>query len=326
MDAPETPMTPLGEAPQFRAALVRAERAARSGLPVLLRGETGTGKEVVARRVHEASGRSGAFVAVDCAALAAGVVESELFGHVRGAFTGATSARDGLVASADGGTLFLDEIGELDLDVQTRLLRLAEASVVRPVGGERERKVDVRIVAATWRDLADLVDEGRFRADLYHRLAVVEVELPALRDRGGDALLLFDAFLADEAAQLGRDVPRVGPSARAHLARWPWPGNVREVRNVARYVAAMARGEVGFDDLPKRLRAPATRDPSDGVEIRTDLPYLEARREWLDAFQERYVVRILEEHGGNVSEAARAAQMDRRSIQRVLARLGRTGG
>jgi two-component system response regulator HydG len=313
----------LGESEPMRRLREQARRLAPTGLPVLVCGETGTGKEVLARALHEASGRPGPFVAVDCAALASSLVESELFGHARGAFTGAVGARAGLAAAADGGTLFLDEVGELSLEVQTRLLRLLEAGTFRPVGAEEERRVDLRVVAATWRDLGERVRGGAFRRDLFHRLAVAELVIPPLRARDGDVERLLDAFLAEEAALAGRPAPRLAAATRAHLLRWPWPGNVRELRNVARYIAALARGrEVELEDLPKRLRV-ALEPPAAAAAaaVRVDLPYLEARRVWLDEFQHRYVTAILAAHGGNVSAAARASGMDRRSIQRVLKRL-----
>ncbi len=300
-------------------AKVRAEllRVAPTPLPVVLSGETGTGKEVAARALHEASGRPGAFVAVDCAALAPSLIESELFGHVRGAFTGAERARDGLVHAAREGTFFLDEVGDLGLDLQTRLLRLLEAGTYRPVGAARERPASVRFVAATWRDLRELVAEGRFRRDLFHRLSVVEIRLPPLRERGDDVADLLERFL-DEAAG-DRPAVRLSPSARRHLLSWPWPGNVRELRNVAQWVTAMAEDTADLAHLPPSVRgAPMTSRA--GRDLYLDLPYLQARRAVLDAFQVRYVLGQLDAHGGNVSAAARAAGMDRRSIQRILGR------
>lgn len=305
----------------------RIAQVAPTPLPVLLSGETGTGKEVAARCVHDLSGRAGPFVPVDCAALSAQLVETELFGHERGAFTGANQRREGLVHAARGGTFFLDEVGELPLDVQTRLLRLLERSTYRPVGAEREREADIRVVAATWRDLAQCVAQGTFREDLYHRLTVVELRLPPLRDRTEDIAALFQAFMAREAEATHRSLPRLEASTRAYLERWPWPGNVRELRNAASYVVAMTHGpRVRVDDLPQQLLRAAPDLPrvhagvATTATIRIDLPYMEARRVWLDDFQLRYVEAVLEAHEGNVSAAARAAGMDRRSIQRILSR------
>ncbi len=309
----------------------RIDRVAATPLPVLISGETGTGKEVVARQLHALSGRSGAFIPVDCAALSPSLVEAELFGHERGAFTGANQRRDGLIAAARGGTFFLDEVGELPMEVQTRLLRLLESSTYRPVGSQVEKRADIRVVAATWRQLGMRVREGAFREDLYHRLTIVELVTPPLRDRPEDIEQLLAVFMDAEAAAAGRPCPRIEASARAHLRRWPWPGNVRELKNVASYITAMTAGSrVGLADLPRNLHraspdlphAPDEMTFAD-TQLRIDLPYMEARRLCLDDFQQRYVEAILEAHGGNVSAAARAAGMDRRSIQRIVGRHAR---
>ena len=307
----------------------RVEHVASTPLPVLVTGETGTGKEVVARLLHDASGRAGTFVPVDCAALSHTLIESELFGHERGAFTGASHRREGLVRTADGGTFFLDEIGELPLEMQTRLLRLLEQGTYRPVGAQEERQADIRVIAATWRDLRERVQEGAFRQDLFHRLTIIELDIPPLRERVEDVLVLLEHFMERAAAENDREPPQLTASAQRTLLDWPWPGNVRELRNVANYITAMTRGDrVTTQDLPPTLmRPPPTLSGSrwKGVvglaEVRVDLPYMEARRLYLDDFQLRYVEAILEAHDGNVSAAARAAGMDRRSIQRIMARL-----
>jgi len=217
-------------------------------------------------------------------------------------------------------------VGELPLDTQTRLLRVLEQATYRPVGAADEVRADIRVVAATWRDLGARVKEGAFRDDLYHRLRIVELSIPPLRDRGDDALLLLDGFLAEASAEGHRSPPRLEPQVRAHLARWPWPGNVRELKNAAAYLAAMTRGgRVRFEDLPPSLRRAAPDLPVQhahtGLGVRLDLPYMEARRAWLDLFQDRYVTAQLDAHEGNISAAARAAGMDRRSIQRILSRV-----
>lgn len=322
MDVDAAFSTLLGESAAVARLRDRAARVAATPLPVLMRGETGTGKEVLARAMHRASGRAGRFVAVDCAALHEGLIESELFGHVRGAFTGAGRDRDGLVASAADGTLFLDEVAELPLPMQTRLLRLVQEKSWRPVGGDSVRAADIRILAATWKDLSKEVREGRFREDLYHRLAVVELELPPLRERGDDIRLLAAHFLELEAARAGRAPPALSHRLLQHLERLSWPGNVRELRHTMAYLAVVPTGaRVDLADLPPRLRDLTARAAAGGPPIRTDLPYLEARRVWLDAFQARYVQALLDEYEGNVSAAARAAGLDRRTIQRIRARL-----
>lgn len=318
----------IAHSPALRATLRDAERVAPTGLPVLIQGETGTGKELFARVVHEHSGRAGRFVPVDCGALAPGLVEGELFGHVRGAFTDATHDRDGLVARARGGTLFLDEVGELPLADQTRLLRLTQDGTYRPLGADRTVHADVRFVAATHRDLEDLTRRGAFRRDLLYRLAAVRLELDPLRDRPEDIDPLIEHFLATEADRLGLTPRRPTAALRAHLRRLPWPGNVRELRNVCAWLAAVPRHDViDLTDLPDRLRH-APSPPTDVPVLRDDLapplhldlPYIQARRRWLDAFQERYVDALLARHNGNLSAAAAAAQIDRRTLQRIRSR------
>jgi DNA-binding NtrC family response regulator len=317
----------MGESPPMRALRSRIERVASTPLPVLITGATGTGKEVVARAIHERSGRRGPFVPVDCGAITSTLVETELFGHERGAFTGANTRKEGLVYAARGGTFFLDEVGELPLEAQTRLLRLLEGNTYRPVGSLDERTADIRVVAATWRDLERSVEEGRFRRDLFHRLAIVDLRLPALKDRGDDIVVLFTAFVEEACRRQRRVSPVLDSSVRALLERWEWPGNVRELKNLAQYVAALAGGRIHLQDLPPAYRGSlpersvAAVGGGASVAIRTELPYLEARRVWLDEFQIRYVEAQLAAHGGNVSAAARAAGMDRRSIQRVISRL-----
>ena len=304
----------------------RISRVAKTPLPVLLTGETGTGKEVAARALHELSERKGPFIPVDCAALSSKLIEAELFGYERGAFTGATARREGLVAAAKGGTFFLDEVGELPLDLQTRLLRLLEQGTYRPVGSQTELKSDIRIIAATWRDLRQHVAERHFREDLYHRLTIVELNLPPLRDRGDDVLELMSQFIDDACREQRRSPPALEGTVRQHLLSWPWPGNVRELKNTAAYIVAMTQGSrVRFDDLPANVRRPSPDAPvtasGAGPGVRIDLPYMEARRVWLDVFQERYVRAQVSAHNGNISAAARACGMDRRSIQRILSRL-----
>ena len=311
----------------------RLQQVANTPLPVLLTGETGTGKEVAARTLHDLSDRQGPFIPVDCAALSQQLVETELFGHERGAFTGANNRREGLIHAARGGTFFLDEVGELPMHTQTRLLRLLEQGTYRPVGDQRERTADIRVVAATWRNLRQCVADGTFREDLYHRLSIVELRMPSLRERVDDLDMLLDVFMEEAAEAAGRMVPVLDPNVRVHLRRWPWPGNIRELRNVASYLAAMTQGgRVRMEDLPATLHRPPPEVPDARMgaglsqdDCRIDLPYMEARRLFLDDFQQRYITAILEAHEGNVSGAARAAGMDRRSIQRILKRASTAG-
>ena len=310
----------VGQSASITSLRTLIRRVGPTPVPVLVLGETGTGKELVARSLHEASSRRGPFVTVDCASLSTTLVESELFGHERGAFTGATRSRPGLVHSAQGGTLFLDEIAELPVESQTRLLRLLQEQTYRRVGSDRERKADVRVVAATWQDLEQRVIAGTFRKDLYHRLRIVEIRLDPLRRRREDIPVLLDHFLASAAP-----TPlQLDGLVQHHLKSWPWPGNVRELRNVAVYIGAMCTEDVvRMQHLPQQLLRPppdVEDDETPQLIVRVDLPYMDARRVLLDAFQRLYVAAQLEASGGNISLAARTTGMDRRSLQRMLAR------
>ena len=283
-------------------------RFAASSANVLVTGESGTGKEIVARGLHlQGARRHGPFVAVNCAALPDTLLESELFGHVRGAFTDARSDRAGLFVQASGGTIFLDEIGELPLALQPKLLRVLEDGVVRPLGGAGEVPIDVRVVAATHRDLAAAVAAGRFRADLFYRLHVLRIELPPLRERGDDLELLARRFAAERAADEGKDVHTIAPAALARLRAHAWPGNVRELRNCIEHAIALARGAaIDVDDLPDHLRA---LPPAAPVPALTTL----AERE------RAYIDEVLAHVGGNRSAAARVLGVDRRTLMRKLA-------
>jgi DNA-binding NtrC family response regulator len=258
--APEQIMARLvGETPRFREAVELARRAARTASPVLILGESGTGKELFARLIHEASARwDRPFAPINCGAIAAGIGESELFGHERGAFTGAGARRLGVFEQADGGTLFLDEIGELPKKQQALLLRVLESRRLRRLGGEGEQEIDVRVVAATHRNLETDAEAGRFRHDLYHRMATVEIEVPALRQRPADIPLLVRHFLADLTAELG--VRTVDDATMAALMRYPWPGNVRELRNAIFRAATLSDGVLTLETLlPPRGRGKAGR-------------------------------------------------------------------
>jgi transcriptional regulator with GAF, ATPase, and Fis domain len=241
----------IGDSAAMRAVFDLIARVAAHDVPVLIEGETGTGKELVARALHEQSPRaSRPFLAVNCAAVPANLLESELFGHKKGSFTHAIADRPGHFVSADGGTLFLDEIGDMPLEMQAKLLRVLETGEVRPVGSSQSVKVDVRTVAATNRELAALVAERRFREDLFYRLNVVRIALPPLRERAGDVALLLDHFLGRFRA------PEVAlvPDAREALERYRWPGNVRQLENEIRRAAALARGSIELADLSPEIR------------------------------------------------------------------------
>jgi DNA-binding NtrC family response regulator len=312
----------VGGSTEARRLYPLFDRLARSSVPVIIEGETGTGKEVLAEALHEQGPRAaGPFVVFDCTQVTPTLVESELFGHERGAFTGAVGARKGVFEQAHGGTLLVDEIGDLRPPLQAKLLRALERGEIRRVGGDRWIKVDVRIVAATRRDLDRAVQNGRFRDDLFHRLAVGRVELPPLRARRGDVGLLVSHFFRE----LGGHATTL---PNALLNRWEehdWPGNVRELRNaVARYVAL---GELG-----SKTGADATEEPAAVAQVATDfieevlamkLPLATARERLVAEFERRYVERTLADAGGSVGRAAEASGVARRHFQRLKARSGR---
>ena len=259
--------TIIGESPALRRVLAAADRIAPTQMSVLITGETGTGKEGLARRLHDESGRTGAFVVVNCASLPPELVESELFGHERGAFTGAIGAKTGLVFEARGGTLFLDEVGELPMDVQAKLLRLLQEKEVRPLGSQRVVKVDVRVVAATWRDLRARITDGAFREDLLYRLAVFELALPPLRERGDDVVLLAQHVVDGFARQPGIGRRALGRSAGAALRGHEWRGNVRELQAVLARAAVLGDGRT-INGADIRAALPAVVAPAASVEER----------------------------------------------------------
>jgi len=306
----------FGASTEMRRLYPILERLAASLVPVVIEGETGTGKELVAEAIHDFGERAaGPYVVFDCTAVPPNLVETELFGHEKGAFTGAVSARRGVFERAHGGTLLIDEIGDLDLALQPKLLRAIERGEIRRVGGDAYLRVDVRVLAATRRDLDREVQSGRFRDDLYHRLAVGRVELPPLRERRGDIVLLAQRFWSE----LGGPAP----IPFELLDRWddePWHGNVRELRN------AVARA-VTLGDLAPLRGDPASREvPDDDVIARVIAdghPFPVARLKVLEAFERRYTEHVLEQHGGNVRKAAAASGIGRRYFQMIRERLRR---
>jgi len=309
----------IGASTEMRRVYALCERLAASTVPVVIEGETGTGKEALAESLHEQGPRAaGPFVVFDCTAVPPSLVESELFGHERGAFTGAVAPRKGVFELAHGGTLLIDEIGDLDLALQPKLLRAIERSEVRRVGGTRPMRADVRILAATRRDLDREVQLGRFRDDLFHRLAVARIELPPLRSRRGDVALLVRHFVAE----LGGDAHTVPPALLRQWESDQWPGNVRELRNaVARRVALgdLAAASAGGGGRA----APDALDALEGVLdalVAEGLPFTRARDRVLDEFTRRYTDRMLQVHGGNVARAAAASGIGRRYFQRMRAR------
>ncbi len=316
----------VGGSQAMREMYTVLARLAPTQLSVLVHGETGTGKELVSRAIHARSDRrSGPIVVFDAAAVPHELIARELFGHVKGAFTGAEADSPGLFEKADGGTLFLDEIGELPLDLQPHLLRALEQRAIRRVGDTRYRPVDVRIVAATNRDLSVEVQEGRFRADLFYRLATVEVVVPALRDRLDDLDRLVGYFL--EQAGVGHGVVGLSPDVDALFRAWRWPGNVRELRNVVQRAVPFSDGDrIGLAALPDAIagrerptgpNAPAPLDPS-----RVAGTYHEAREALMDAFEQQYLEDLVRRADGNMAKAARMGGVDRKTLYRLLHRHG----
>jgi two-component system response regulator HydG len=310
----------VGEGAVMRTLAARVDRVARSNLPVLIRGETGTGKELVARSIHNRSPRrSGPFVTENCAAIADSLLEAELFGHEQGAFTGADKARDGLFARANGGTLFIDEVGDMSPAMQVKLLRVLQDGEVRRLGGQRTLNVDVRILAATHKDLDVLVKTGQFREDLLFRLAVLEVRLPSLRERPEDIPTLAEHFLSRLADENGKDTPILGEAALDALLSHDWPGNVRELENAVRVAALFSTGDVlDPDALPFRRRGRAA--PSQGA-ADPDVSYADLRAN-LEERERTYVRNILGGARGNKAEAARKLGITRYALYRTMKRLG----
>ncbi|MCW0397032.1 Transcriptional regulatory protein ZraR [Xanthomonas sacchari] len=303
----------LGHSAAMRTVHKRIGLAAASDLPVLITGETGTGKELAARALHRASARAAQpFVAINCAAIPAELMESELFGYRKGAFSGAVSDRNGLIRDADGGTLFLDEIGDMPLPMQAKLLRFLQEGEVSPLGGRGAQKVDVRVIAATHRDLLQAVDAGRFRSDLRYRLNVVPIELPPLRERGDDILLLAQHFLA-----AGASAPQtLSTAAQARLRAYPWPGNVRELRNAMQRCQVLVRAPVvEAHDLDELLAQPAETPTALDTDALT-LPQAIAQLE------RQMIQAALTQAHGNRAEAARRLGIHRQLLYRKLDEYG----
>jgi two-component system response regulator HydG len=305
----------IGASPAMRRLFALMDHIVDSDASVLITGESGTGKEVIARALHQRGARRGGpFVAVNCAALPEALLESELFGHLRGAFTGATADRKGLFVAAHRGTLFLDEIGEMPLAIQAKLLRALQERKVRPVGSEREAPFDVRLVTATNRDLESDIEEGRFRQDLFFRIDVVRLPLPPLRARGGDILLLAQHFLDRHARSAGKNVRGISAAAAGRLLEYSWPGNVRELENsMERAVAVTTFEQIVVEDLPERIRT----YKSSHVLVASDDPTELAP---MNEVERRYIERVLEAVGGNKTLAAKVLGFDRKTLYNKLER------
>ncbi|MEN9580818.1 MAG: hypothetical protein RJA70_3827 [Pseudomonadota bacterium] len=305
----------IGESQTMQRVYELISRACESDVSVLVSGESGTGKELAARALHSGSSRkAGPFVALNCAAMPATLLESELFGHVKGAFTDARTARKGLFLEANGGTIFLDEVGEMPIEMQPKLLRVLQERTVRPVGGQTESPIDVRVVAASNRDLEDEVEAGRFREDLYYRLNVIDVHLPPLRARGNDILLLAQFFLEAAAKNVGRAIDGIASDAAAQLLGYDWPGNVRQLENTMQRAVALTQfDKITANDLPERIRGHRSTRPDDSD------PHPEHLFS-LAELEHRYIEKVLKLLNGNKTQAAKILGVDRRSLYRKLQR------
>jgi DNA-binding NtrC family response regulator len=301
----------VGRTAEMLTVYKQIARAADSTATVLIAGESGTGKELVARAIHTHGDRAARpFVAINCGAISETLLESELFGHARGAFTGATADRKGVFEQAHGGTVFLDEIGDTPPAMQVKLLRVLQDGDVRPVGASRAIHVDARVVAATNADIEHAVATQRFREDLYYRLSVIVIRLPALRDRREDIPLLIDQFVGNAAARAGRSVT-MSPEAIAALTAYRWPGNVRELENTIERLVVFSRGRIDLQDLPPAIVAA----PPLQEQLFLDLPALEE-------VERRYLIHVLDAVGGNRSRAAEVLGIDRRTLYRMAERFG----
>jgi DNA-binding NtrC family response regulator len=306
----------IGGSPAMQRVHDLIARVADSDASVLLTGESGTGKEVVARALHRQSRREGAFVAVNCAAMPEALLESELFGHVRGAFTDARDARPGLFVEARRGTIFLDEIGDMPLGLQPKLLRVLQERTVRPVGGAGEIPIDVRILAATNRDLESAIEEKRFREDLFFRINVIQIPLPPLRARVGDILPLAQHFIGQLAKRAGKEVTGISPPAAARLLGYPWPGNVRELGNCIERAVALTRfDQIVVEDLPDKVQ----NHRSSEIVLGGDDPSALVP---MDEVERRYILRVLDAVAGNKTAAARILGFERKTLYRKLERFG----
>jgi two-component system response regulator HydG len=310
----------LGESAAMKRTREVIGRVAETEATVLVTGESGTGKELVARALHARSARAnGPFVAINCAAMPESLLDSELFGHIKGAFTDARSTRSGLFVKATGGTLFLDEIGEMPMGMQAKLLRALQERKVRPVGGDTEVGFDTRIVAATNRDLEEEVEQRRFREDLFYRINVVHIHMPPLRERDNDVLLLAQHFLQRGQPAGNARVIGLKSAAAERLIAYPWPGNVRELQNCVERALALAQFDhIGVDDLPERIRN--YNSPRVTVESGDPLTIVP-----MDEIERRYIAKVLEALGGNKASAARLLGMDRRTLYRKLERWSAAG-
>jgi two-component system response regulator AtoC len=317
LELEEPGVTFVGTSPSARRLWEQVARVAPSDAGVFVVGESGTGKELVARGLHARSTRAkGPFIPVDCVALPRDLIEGELFGSEKGAFTSAVSSRMGLFECANSGTLFLDEICELDIDMQAKLLRVLQERQFRRLGGRQLLTIDVRIVAATNRDPKRAVDEGKLREDLFYRLDVVRISVPSLRERRDDVPLLLEHFFRTLRSSASRPIAGFAPETVEVLQSYDWPGNVRELRNVVEQSVLLAKGaQISVTDLPAHV-VQSRRESAPKPDVSGD--YKQARKDWIAAFERRYVEKLLAKHDSNVSKAAEEAGVDRKTLYRII--------
>jgi len=318
----------IGKSAAMQAMFALIRRLSGSSASVLVTGASGTGKELVAKSLHfNSPRREHPFVAVNCAAIPDTLLESELFGYKRGAFTDARSDRAGIFVEADGGTIFLDEIGELSPALQAKLLRVLQEGEIRPLGAPRSQKVDVRVIAATNKDLEENLATGAFRQDLFYRLNVIHIHLPALRDRADDILPLAEHFLAAGATKAGKDVRAFHESAKKALLGYGWPGNVRELENVVERAVALVEGPlVRIEDLPPLLSTVRDRRPAEAEADQDPYTAALARGLTLAELERDYIMKVLAAEGGNKTRAAQRLGLDRKTLYRKLEEYAAAGG
>lgn len=306
----------IGQSQKIKDVLNMVRRVSNTESNILLLGESGTGKELVARSIHANSGRAGMpFIPVDCASLPENLLESELFGHEKGSFTGAHASRQGMFETANGGTLFLDEIGELTPNLQAKLLRVLQERQVRRVGGRNLIDIDIRIISATNKDLEGAIKEKEFREDLFFRLNVISITLPPLRDRVDDIPLLCNFFIKDDPVAGKKHIKEISADAIERLKRYNWPGNVRELQNIIeRGVSLSDGGSITLNDLPDNIKA-IINQPSP---ISQSLSFKDAKKEWLSSFEKEYIIELLRKNNNNITKASDEANIPRMTIYRLI--------
>ncbi len=309
----------VGRSKPMQNVFITIEKAAPSDISIMIYGESGTGKELIARSIHKYSNRSKQpFIPVDCVAIPSQLIESELFGYEKGAFTGATKSQSGLIESADKGTIFLDEITELNIDLQAKLLRMLQERQLRRVGGRKLTNVDIRVISATNRDPKQAIKDGKLREDLYYRLNVIPLELPPLRERGSDISLLLQYFVKCMGDDSGQAPKRFTPNALDMLQNYSWPGNIRELKNTVECLVTLTNGEhMDVDDLPSAIKNESF-NLSDKQFLAELLPYKEAKDSYVEYFESRYLEKILAKFNGNISKAADYSKINRRTIHRLI--------